>query len=263
MILKYIDSGFRPGKFNMEFDEALARDLQNGSGFPTLRVYGWLPHAISIGYNQNFEDFDYEKIIKSGFDIVRRPTGGKAIFHAHELTYCVVTKITDQGPRAIYQYINECLLRGLTYLGIRASLSLYSDNFRQLYKLNASIPCFSSSAKNEIQFDGKKLIGSAQRRYGDVILQHGSLLLGQEHRRIVEYLALHVNDSGEIINDTLMSCTTEVETILKREVSFAEVVAAIKKGFEDNGNIIFENMNEKDSDRAASKKLLSPLEEYL
>ncbi|MDI6765916.1 MAG: lipoate--protein ligase family protein [Bacteroidota bacterium] len=258
MILKFINTGLRPGKFNMEFDEALARDLQNGIGFPTLRVYGWYPPAISIGFHQNIEDFDHEKIIKSGFDIVRRPTGGKAILHAHELTYCVVTKIIDQGPRTIYQSINECLLRGLTNLGINASLSLYSDNFRQLYKLNTSIPCFSSSAKNEIQFEGKKLIGSAQRRYGDVILQHGSLLLGSEHRRIIEFLAPHISDSGEIINNTLLSCTTEVETILKRNVSFNEIAAAIKKGFEDSGNIIFE-----DSDTTVANSSLSPLEECL
>ncbi len=240
MILKFINTGLGSGKLNMEFDEALARDLQNGAGSPTLRLYGWHPHTISVGFHQNIEDFDHEKINKSGFDIVRRPTGGKAIFHAHEITYCVVTKITDQGPRAIYRFINECLLRSLTYLGINASLSVSSDNFRQLYKLNTSIPCFSSSARNEIQFDGKKLIGSAQRRYGDVILQHGSLLLGPEHRRIIEFLAPHVCDSEEIISNTLSFCTTEVETILKRSVDFSEIATAIKKGFESSGNIIYE-----------------------
>jgi len=241
MIWKYINTGFQSGSFNMKFDEELASQLTSGVGSTTLRIYGWQPSAISIGFNQKMEDFDTVKLFKAGIDIVRRPTGGKAILHAHELTYSVVMKLEDRGPREIYRFINECLLSGLKYLGIEAHLSDKDDDFKKLYQTLYSIPCFSSSAKSEIQYNGQKLVGSAQRRYGTVILQHGSLLLGPQHQKIVEFLAPHIQNSREILIDILAARTIDVETILDRRVTFHEAAAAIKQGFEDQGQIIFDN----------------------
>jgi len=238
---KFLNTGFRSGSFNMEFDESLAFQLKNNYAAPVLRIYGWSPYAISLGFNQNIQDFDAFKLSEAGIDLIRRPTGGRAILHAHELTYSVVMQINDRGPRAIYHFVNECLLRGLQYMGIDAQLSSHDDNFRKLYKDKSSIPCFSSSAKSEIQFEGRKLVGSAQRRYGTVILQHGSLLLGPQHRRITEFLAPHIQDAREILEDDLNMRTTDAETILGRTVLFEEAADCIRHGFEERCDVIFDD----------------------
>ncbi len=217
----------------MELDQHLAGQFHDLSDTPILRVYGWCPFAISIGYNQSFEDFDRTIISSAHYDIVRRPTGGKAIFHAHELTYSVVAPIATMGPRAWYQFIHERLLQGLEFLGVHADLSESDPNFRELYRDPTSIPCFSSSAKSEIQWNGKKLVGSAQRRFGNVILQHGSILLGPQHRHITDFLSIHDNNSRDSIAQTLDEHTTDIETILGRPVSFDETAEAVLRGFRE------------------------------
>ncbi|MBI4547720.1 MAG: lipoate--protein ligase family protein [Ignavibacteriae bacterium] len=237
----FLNTGFRDGNGNMKFDEELALRLRNAIGPCTLRVYGWQPYTISIGFNQCMEDFDLHKIHEYGIDIVRRPTGGRAILHAHELTYSIAMYIESRSPREIYRYISEGLLHSLKLLGIDAQLSTNEINFQQHYQNPSSIPCFSHSTKYEIQFNECKLIGSAQRRYANVVLQHGSILLGPQHRQIVEFLAPHVQDSKKILEDYLAAHTIDIETILGRSVSFDETAECIKKGFESAWNMTFEN----------------------
>lgn len=241
MTWRFLNTGFNTGRFNMEYDEALATQLRNGTGVPTLRVYGWNPPAISIGFNQSIDDFDGTKLQQAGIDIVRRPTGGRAILHAHELTYSVVVRLDDRGPRAIYRFVNEGLLHGLRYLGVNAQLTDANDDFRTPYRDASSIPCFSSSAKSEIQFDGRKLVGSAQRRFGTVVLQHGSILLGPQHRRIVDFLAPHVDCMRHQLDESLSSSAIDVETIIGRPVTFDEIAACIRRGFEEACCVTFDD----------------------
>jgi len=240
MIWKFLNTGFQSGSFNMQVDEHLARNFEFNVSPPILRVYGWNPSTISLGHNQNIEDFDSDKIARAGFEIVRRPTGGKAIFHAHELTYSIVMELGDRGPRAVYDDINRGLLEGLEILGIGAQLAAQDEEFRKHYQSRTSIPCFSSTAKNEIQFNGRKLIGSAQRRFGKVILQHGSFLLGPQHRRLVEFLSPQAEGTRKLLEDSFLNKTTEAETILGRTITFDEAVSAVRKGFEEKFNIVFE-----------------------
>lgn len=249
MIWKFINTGFHPGAYNMDFDEQLARQFNEGDKIPILRVYGWKPAAISLGFNQNSGDFDAEKTSSSGIDIVRRPTGGRAIFHAHELTYSVVIESTTEGPRTIYEFINRALLLGLRNLGITAQLSGTGEDFRKHYQSKTSIPCFSSSAKSEIQYQGRKLVGSAQRRFDRVILQHGSFLLGPQHRKIADFITDPSKSIHELLEDALTSRTTEAETILGRPVPFDEAVVAIRKGFEEKLGIVFEEVHGRDVDK--------------
>ncbi len=239
MTWNLMNSGFRTGAFNMAVDEQLALRLARGDGNPTLRIYAWRPYTLSVGFNQSGIEFDAIKLQQAGIDIVRRPTGGRAILHAHELTYSVVMNSPDKGPRDVYQTISSALLSGLRIMGIDACLTGNNDDFRKLYQNPSAIPCFSSSAKYEIQFDGKKLVGSAQRRYGRVVLQHGSLLLGTQHRSIVDFLSPEFNDSKETLKNDLETKTTEVETILGRTVSFEEATDSIIRGFEKTWNVSF------------------------
>jgi lipoyl(octanoyl) transferase len=238
---RFLNTGAQSGAWNMAFDEELAIRLRDGvDTLPVLRVYTWQPYTISIGFNQQVEDFDVGKMASAGIDIVRRPTGGRAIFHAHELTYSVVIPIGERGPRAIYRFINEALLAGLHRMGISATLTSHDDNFQKLYKDPTSIPCFSSAARSEIQYDGRKLVGSAQRRFGNVILQHGSFLLGQQHRHIVDFLNSQSENIRSIIEEDLSTRTIEAETILQRPVTFEEAAESMKQGFEEYCHIEFD-----------------------
>ncbi|MBI5476824.1 MAG: lipoate--protein ligase family protein [Ignavibacteriales bacterium] len=252
---RFLDTGFNSGSFNMHFDELLARNFIPESDTTLVRVYGWSPHTISLGFNQNENDFDLTKIKNAGIEIVRRPTGGRAIFHAHELTYSVVIALDSTGPREIYHAINRALLTSLQALGINAQLSAEDENFKHHYQSSKSIPCFSSSAKNEIHYDGKKLIGSAQRKFGNVILQHGSFLLGTQHRELTEYLAGNVLEEKRSIENAFISKTIEAETILNRKVSFYEAKEVIKKGFEREFSITFEEIDPKTLDITNSGKV--------
>lgn len=232
MMWEFINTGFHSGTYNMEFDEGLAHRLGEGIGSPTLRLFGWKPYTISIGFNQQMEDFDVEAISLAGYDIVRRPTGGRAIFHAHELTYSVVMNVGERSVRDIYHYISGGLLKGLQLLGINAELSGKDERLTTPFSDSSSIPCFASTARSEIHVDGKKLVGSAQRRYGRIVLQHGSFLLGPQHKRIVDFLSPHVLDARQVIEESLTHRTTDAETILGRAVTFDEAALCVKEGFE-------------------------------
>jgi lipoate-protein ligase A len=253
MTWDFLNTGFHPGAFNMDLDRSLADRLLKGEGNPTLRVYAWDPPAISIGYNQSMDDFDTRKLREAGVDIVRRPTGGRAILHAHELTYSVVMKTENRTLREIYRLINEALLRGLCVLGIDARLVDATDSVEAMYRNPSSIPCFASSSKSEIQFNGRKLLGSAQRRYGDVVLQHGSLLLGPQHQRLMEFLSRPPERQAE---ESLSARAIDAETILGRDVTFEEAAAAVKLGFERLPGVVF---SEDQSEEAGkSPALLQP-----
>jgi lipoate-protein ligase A len=236
----FVNTGMRRGKFNMEFDEHLARRLVKGSGSPTVRVYGWKPYALSLGYHQSDQDIDIVRCQADGIDVVRRPTGGRAIFHAQELTYSVVIHSKGKSVAQVYALIGEALLRALEHLGVEAEMSNASLNFSELYSdplRRTSVSCFANTSRSEIQYKGKKLIGSAQRRYGDVVLQHGSLLLGPEHRRLAEYIS--DSRARAILETVLEEKTIEVESILQRPVSFDEAAEAVRRGFESAWGIGF------------------------
>ena len=228
---RFVNTGFHEGSFNMAYDECIARELADGRSLPTLRVYGWSPRAISVGRHQPMEAFDFPSLERAGIDIVRRPTGGKAILHAHELTYSVVTRSPDGGLRDLYRRINMGILQGLRILGINAGLQETGADFRTLYADPSAVACFSSFAKSEIQFEGRKLIGSAQRRYGNVVLQHGSFLLDDSHLDIVRYLPAGGGPGREAIRALLEESTCDARAILGREVGFQEASEAIRDGF--------------------------------
>lgn len=237
MIWHFHDSGPQPGSVNMERDATLARLLDAGLIPPTLRLYGWQPPAVSLGYHQESADIDAAELERAGYDLVRRPTGGKAILHAHEVTYCVVMPWGERSPKEIYRFINECLIVGLSHLGIRALLSGETDDLRTLYRDPASLPCFTSSAKSELLVGGRKLAGSAQRKIGSAILQHGSVLIGPGHRRLAEFLAPRIQDARALIERDLETKTTDIESILGRSVTYEEAAEAIRAGFEASPGI--------------------------
>ena len=248
MIWQFADTGFGSGKFNMDYDLRFAR---NFSGNPVLRFYRWQPYCISLGANQDYNSINTKKVNEDKFDVVKRPTGGRAILHAEELTYSVIYPLSSEfTPKKIYREINIALREGLiNYNSLLNDLELEHNqpHFPSFYKENKSTLCFAASAMNEINFRGKKVVGSAQRKIGDVVLQHGSILCGAFHKRLIDYLELNSDDKEEIKSE-LDEKTTELETILGEEIDYDKLSLSVKKGFEDHFNIEFidEIFSEKD-----------------
>lgn len=157
-----------------------------------LRFYRWAPACLSFGRNQPAAGlYDAAEAIRRGIDVVRRPTGGQAVFHDRELTYSVVVPVGVLGsPRETYFAINRALVRGLRTLGVDASvrgeaaLRSAGDGGPAPISLEATSgapdwlsPCFQAPAAGEIVVGGRKLVGSAQRCERRVLLQHGSILI--------------------------------------------------------------------------------------
>jgi lipoate-protein ligase A len=131
-------------------------------------------------------------------------------------------------------------------LGASVEFAAVQPEFPALYKHPSAIPCFASSARHEIQYEGKKLVGSAQRRYAsqefpETVMQHGSILLGDEHQQLIDLLALPNEEVRDSMRKGMVEKTAALESILGRAVAFAEVADALKRGFEQAWNIQFDN----------------------
>src|SRR5919112_6335644 len=169
----WIDESPRPGWTNMAIDHALLERAQR-QGESWLRLYQWPPHCLSFGRHEPASlRYDAEHISARGIDTVRRPTGGRAVWHAEELTYSVATPYTRFGTlQSAYGEIHEMLADALKMLGVSVSLA----GRRRPPPLDAGA-CFAHAVGGEIMVGGRKVVGSAQLRSGDAVLQHGSILL--------------------------------------------------------------------------------------
>ena len=168
------------GVQNMAMDEALmARASRSGAG--VFRVYGWSQPTLSLGRNQRARGlYDLDAAARLGVSIVRRPTGGRALLHDHEVTYSVTMPATDVADaRRAYDFINEVLLSAITQLGVPAARATGTHALPP-----GSRPCFDVPAEREIVVEGRKLIGSAQWRNGGALLQHGSILIRDDQGMI-------------------------------------------------------------------------------
>ena len=175
------------GAANMARDHALAELV--GHGEAVLRLYRWSPATLSLGRNEPFGEI-HRRLLASRPDVgvVRRPTGGRAVLHDHELTYGVAAPVSAFGGlRAAYRSINRALVEGLGRLGVAARLAGPGA-----LPSGAGV-CFADSAEGEVVAGGRKLVGSAQRRIGGAFLQHGSLLLDDDQGAL---LASAAEDPG-------------------------------------------------------------------
>jgi lipoate-protein ligase A len=214
------------GATNMAIDEAIWRGRQAGTSPPTLRFFAWTPPTVSLGYGQPLDrHVDVEACRALGVGLVRRPTGGSAIYHdgaERELTYSVVGTAGDLGigPDLLetYRWIGAALLRGLRALGTPAELVPERPP-------DGPVPafCFARTGVFEIEVGGRKLVGSAQRRQGDSFLQHGAVLLGVDEPRLRAVFPT--------TRDPLATLTT-LEAALGRRPAFDEVAAALAAAFE-------------------------------
>lgn len=241
----FVDTGYNTGKYNMDFDLQLVKELKNNEA--VLRFYRWNPFCISLGANQSLGSVNSKKAEQAGIHIVKRPTGGRAILHAKELTYSIVHPITTElSPKILYKEINLALKNGLANYHPelqKLNLENFQPHFPSFYKEAKSSLCFAVSAKSEINYKGKKLVGSAQRKIGNVVLQHGSILCGTFHKKLIEYLELSLEEQVELKKE-IDSTTTELETILSLKINYEKLIVSLKSGFENHFNISFKKEKE-------------------
>jgi lipoyl(octanoyl) transferase len=180
-----------PGDWNMAVDEAILEAVGQAQSLPTLRLFAWQPPCLSLGYAQPVNDVDMDALRQRGWGLVRRPTGGRAILHTDELTYSVIAPL--QEPHVYgsvlesYRRLSAGLLEALHLLGIPARAD--KEHTLPGAPLTMGPVCFEIPSNYEITVAGKKLIGSAQARRREGVLQHGSLPLFGDLARITEVLA--------------------------------------------------------------------------
>jgi len=243
---RLIKDSYHNGFINMAVDEAIMIAHKNGLVPPTIRFYQWSPPAVSLGYFQDLKKEINVKVCQDiGIDIVRRPTGGKAVLHDQELTYSFIIKENDplvnDSILETYKKISGGMIRGLSYLGIKAelvplrgklksNLLVRSDKAR-IHHLDFKSICFSVPSQYEVQVEGKKIVGSAQVRKGGVVLQHGSLLIKLEKDKLFSVFNFHSVQIRKKLKSKFKA--TSLEEILKRKIDFSELSNILPRGFEE------------------------------
>lgn len=238
--------GANSGHHNMDFDIALANQCKENEVY--LRFYQWSPYCISLGANQEFNIIDHVKTKNDEIDVVKRPTGGRAILHAEELTYSLIMPVS-YGYKAseIYKKVSNAIVKGLIFYNSKlenVELEENQPDFNEHYKKNEGVLCFSNSAKSEIKYEGKKLVGSAQRKMNNTILQHGSILIGKFHKELPHYLNINYEDK-KILTVQLQEKTIELETILNKKIDYERLTASITLGFETEWGVSIKQNNNK------------------
>lgn len=222
MQLRVIDTGYNDAFLNMAIDEALL-----ASRLPVLRIYGWKPAGLSIGYFQDIDKIDTERCRKLRIGVVRRLTGGDAVLHDKELTYSF---IIDEGsmPKGVidsYKAISKGIVDALGSIGLKAEMNELVEKDKK------SMVCFNNPSWYEIVIGKKKVVGSAQKRVGGKILQHGSVLLEADIEKMASLF--NVDDKISLIA-RLKERVTSINEELKKKVMYSTLSKAMEKGFKDN-----------------------------
>jgi len=217
------------GPTNMAIDQALLDAVARGAP-PVVRLYRWSPATLSFGRNQPARDlYDIDAAADRGITFVRRPTGGQAVLHHHELTYAVVAPVARVGrPRSAYRRINEALVIGLRELGVAAAMA---DGGGPPGQRNWSDACFQRPERGEVVVGGRKLVGSAQRTERHTILQHGSILVGGTQAAAEELLLPTGSGGAQGARPGADPGWTTLEAELGRRPSLDALGAAVVHGF--------------------------------
>jgi lipoyl(octanoyl) transferase len=246
------------GAWNMAVDEAILEAAGSGNARPTLRLYAWEPACLSLGYAQPAGDIDRLRLAQVGWDIVRRPTGGKAILHTDELTYSVIGPPAE--PRLSgsviesYRRLSEALLVALQELGLPAA----AQPEKQLMQDRASEGpvCFEVPSNYEIVVNGKKLVGSAQARRKAGVLQHGSLPLYGDLARITRVLVFEDETDRQGAAARVLQRATTVETVLGKQPSWQEAAQAFQHAFSEVLELVLEEDELSPAEVSRAKQLV-------
>ena len=243
--LKIIHDGEHPADFNMAAD-CLLLDRAMRSDEITVRFYGWSPWAVSLGCMQREVHLDLDALSRNTVDWVRRPTGGRAILHANDITYSCVfpLRLSMMGStiNETYALLSRCLMSGLSIAGIAcvaqdaSAVAEFAATKRDL-----KLSCFLAPNRNEIMVSGKKLAGSAQKRTANGCLQHGSLPIDGTFRRLPDFLALSQDERErqKALFEKKCVCLDEVKHGLEKD----DIIDCLIGGFSEVLGIRAENKN--------------------
>jgi lipoate---protein ligase len=232
--LRILETGYNSGPWNMALDEVLLMNLPD-HGTPILRLYGWEPPAVSIGYFQSIdEEVDVSNCKHMGVDVVRRITGGGAVLHEFELTYSFITKIYPTNIMESYNLICDPVVMCLNRLGFSAKY----------------VPL------NDIIIDNKKVSGNAQTRKDNTLLQHGTILLDVDFDKMFSVLKV----PPEKIKDKMINDVKARVMGLRK--TFEEISQSLKESFAEKfgAQILVDTLTTKereDSEKLAIEKYSS------
>ncbi len=235
-------------------DESILEHIHRGESIPTLRLYAWNPACLSLGHAQSFKDVDVARLQKNGWEVVRRLTGGRAILHTDELTYSVAGN-TDEpvlcgGVLESYNRLAQALMFAAHEIGLSVEMKEEAAHAGSASHINPV--CFEVPSTYEITVNEKKLIGSAQARRKEGVLQHGSLPLTGDLTRICQALKFENESARENAAQRLLARATTVQSILGKEITWETAAQSFARGFESQLGINFKRgeLSESESKRA-------------
>lgn len=235
----------------MALDEAILEAVGEHRVPPTLRFYAWNPPCLSLGYAQAVDDADRAALAREGWDLVRRPTGGKAILHMDEITYSIAAPtdhaVFANGVLPSYKRISLALISGLEKMGMLPEL-----HDAEPPAAGSNPVCFQNPSAFEITVEGKKLVGSAQLRRARGILQHGSLpLQGQLSRICLALLYAGEHARQQAMREIGQHAIT-VESVLGDRITWEETARLLAAGFEETLKLRFsrQELSEPEINRA-------------
>ena len=243
MLWRLIDDKPHNAFLNMAIDDAISEAVREKLSPPTLRLYQWVKPSITIGYFQTISDINLEYCKKKSYPIIRRLTGGMAILHDSELTYSFSSRNDTEPFRNSlienYLSVSKALASALTLTNIDAQITLIKN------RRERNPFCFKISSYGEITVNGKKIIGSAQKRYKNGFLQQGSIMVDFDAEEL------------ERIKGGMGGFSDEIGTIKKYApaVSIEELRKALKKAFEKTFNIKFISAGPTEFELDLAKKL--------
>ncbi len=229
MILPVRHDGSLPGQFLMDRDLAELEAASRGEFGPLLSLYQWEVPTLSLGYHQETDKIDLVKLNENHVPLVRRPTGGAAVLHSEELTYSIVIPNAEdlRSGALLLEFVGRALTEGLRAVGMDAELD---ERGESLSPLPNRTSCFVRTSRWEVTSKGKKIVGSAQRRLGGALLQHGSILVGEDHLRIVEFLTVSSEEDRALLRQRL----AEKATCVENEIGAGDHMPKLRTAFEQS-----------------------------
>lgn len=233
MKCRLLNTGYSTGYWNMACDEAMLEYVQE-TGTPVLRLYGWRPSCVSLGYFQSLEKQVDEKACRdAGVDIVRRITGGGTVYHKDELTYTII--LPEDSPHVsedileTYRTLTRPLISALKKIGVRASFT----------------------PLNDLTAGDKKISGNAQTRRKHCVLQHGTILLDVDAREMFSLLKVESEKMREKMAETVQNLVTSVKDETGDKHSLGDVEEAFAESYRKTLglNYLNEDLNEKELEK--------------
>ena len=230
---RFLNTGCDEAGKNMAVDEAMLLSHDAGVAPPTLRVYGWRLPTLSLGYAQNTQnEVSLDACHHYGVEVVRRPTGGRAVLHDDEVTYSVVMPtLLPDGTNTLtehYRLIGMALAATLSQLGLPVRLARPERSVTS--RQSASPACFAALSRYELSVAGKKLVGSAQKRAQHALLQHGSIPFTLDRQRLFQCLNVPPEQRQELI-DEAQTTMTAVQEVATTPLQWADLHSALRQGF--------------------------------